>query len=314
MLTTFAALAAAITLAAASPWLPLRIAGSLLEALIFLRAFILYHDHLHGALLRDSKIARAIFSVQGVLMLNPPRVWADTHNFHHANTARLAAPATGTFVLWTVEKWSKASWLQRLAYRAERNPITMAFAHVTVFFMGMCVLPFVNNPKRYASSGFAAVLHIALSIAIFHFFGASVFLSAWLLPFFVSCLLGAYMFYAQHNAPGITVRGDDDWAHAEGAVEGSTFMKTGPIMQWFTGNIGFHHIHHLNARIPFYRLPEAMRAVPELQNPVITSLSPRAIFDCLRVDLWDPTRGRLVSFGEAAAAPAPHVPARPLAA
>jgi omega-6 fatty acid desaturase (delta-12 desaturase) len=298
--TTFAALAAAITIATRATWLPLRIVASIAEALVFVRAFILYHDHMHGALLRESKLAKALFHVQGVLMLNPPRVWADTHNFHHANTARLAAPATGTFVLWTVDRWRKATWLQKLAYRAERNPITIFFAHITVFFMGMCAIPFVQNPKRYLSCAIAVVSHVALGAAVWTLCGPSTFVLTFAVPFFLSCMIGAYLFYAQHNAPGITVRDDDEWTHAEGAVEGSTFMKTGPLMQWFSGNIGFHHIHHLNARIPFYRLPEAMAAIPELQNPVVTSLSPKAILDALRVDLWDPRRGRMVTYAEAA--------------
>jgi omega-6 fatty acid desaturase (delta-12 desaturase) len=167
-------------------------------------------------------------------------------------------------------------------------------------------MPFAQNPTRYVSSAIAVVAHVALGITVWMVGGPATFVLTFAVPFFLSCMMGAYMFYAQHNAPGITVREDDDWTHAEGAVEGSTFMKTGPVMQWFTGNIGFHHVHHLNARIPFYRLPEAMAAIAELQNPTVTTLSPKAILDALRVDLWDPSRGRMVTFGQAAAeVPAP---------
>jgi omega-6 fatty acid desaturase (delta-12 desaturase) len=91
----------------------------------------------------------------------------------------------------------------------------------------------------------------------------------------------------------------DEWSYAEAAMESSSYLQLNKLMQWFTGNIGFHHIHHLNVRIPFYRLPEAMAAIPELQSPVTTTLKPRDILDCLRCSLWDEDRQRVVSFREA---------------
>lgn len=298
VITTFGALLATMALAAAAPFWPLRIAAAALEALLLVRAFILYHDYLHGALLRGSPLAALIFHLQGVLMLTPPRVWTDTHNFHHANTARLGAPAIGTYVLWSVERWRAASWRERLLYRLERHPITMLFGQVTVFFFGMCVIPFARDPRRYASSGLAALVHIALWAVVWRVFGPGVLFCALVGPHFVACALGAYLFYAQHNSEGLRLRAPEAWSYAEAATEGSTYMATGPVMRWFTGNIGYHHVHHLNARIPFYRLPEAMAALPELQNPVVTTLRPRDVLACLRLALWDPVRGRMISLRE----------------
>src|SRR5690606_23379469 len=107
--TTLVALAIAVALAGAAPWWPLRAAGVVLEALVLVRTFILFHDYMHGSLLRSSRPAKWLFHSLGVLMLTPPRVWATTHNFHHANTGRIAARPDGTFSLWTVEKWRSAS-------------------------------------------------------------------------------------------------------------------------------------------------------------------------------------------------------------
>lgn len=304
---TLGALVIAIGVAARAPWWPVRIVAGALEAGVLVRTFILYHDYMHGAMLRGSPLATALFHAIGVLMLNPPRAWADTHNVHHANTARLAAPATGTFALWSVDRWRAATWGPKLAYRLERNPATLFFAHVTVFLGGMTLAPFFARPGRHVLGGLAAALHIALSLAAWRVFGPGVLATAMLGPFFLACMAGAYLFYAQHNAPGITVRTDETWTHAEAALEGSTFLQTGPVMGWFTGNIGFHHVHHLNARIPFYRLPEAMAALPELQHPVVTSLRPRDVIACLRLGLWDPTLKRLVSFREARQAAGVHV-------
>jgi omega-6 fatty acid desaturase (delta-12 desaturase) len=91
-----------------------------------------------------------------------------------------------------------------------------------------------------------------------------------------------------------------EWTHYGGALESSSYLKCGALMRWFTGNIGYHHVHHLNALIPFYRLPAAMQAIPELQHPVVTTFHPRDVWACLRLNLWDPAGQQLVTFGEAA--------------
>src|SRR5205814_6216576 len=123
------------------------------------------------------------------------------------------------------------------------------------------------------------------------------FLLVYFLPLAISMATGAYIFYAQHNTPEIHVQhGEDEWSFTKAALESSSYLRTGPIMSWFTGNIGYHHVHHLNAHIPFYRLPEAMAAIPELQNPHVTTLSPRDIVANFRLKLWDESRSQLVGF------------------
>src|SRR5689334_14163572 len=146
--TTFAALLAAIALAAATPWWPIRVLAAPLEALLLLRAFIVYHDHMHGALLRESAVGATILRAVGVLLLAPPRIWSETHNAHHANTARLTAIPRGTFSLWSVERYWRASFIRRTAYRLERHPATMLLGYLTIFLFAMCVMPFVQNPRR----------------------------------------------------------------------------------------------------------------------------------------------------------------------
>ena len=89
------------------------------------------------------------------------------------------------------------------------------------------------------------------------------------------------------------------WTHFRAALESSSYMRLNKLMQWFTGNIGYHHIHHLNVRIPFYRLPEAMAAIHELQSPITTTMAPRDIIDCFRSCLWDEDSQRMVSYREA---------------
>ncbi|MBJ6764174.1 fatty acid desaturase [Myxococcaceae bacterium JPH2] len=301
--STVLALAGAMVMAAAAPWLPLRILGGVLEALILVRAFILYHDFMHGALVPGaSKLTQAMFHLQGILMLTPARIWNDTHNHHHANTARLSADAAGTFITWTTDTWRKASPLERLGYRVERHPLTLLFGYVTAFLLNLCLRPFLRAPRRYWASGVALVVHVALSIAVWKLLGPSVYFTAFVGPLFLGYAMGAYLFYAQHNFDDVRLLPEEQWTHVEGALEASSYLKCGPIMAWFTGNIGYHHVHHLNPRIPFYRLPEAMAAIPELSTPHVTTLHPRDIATCLRLDLWDPIQQRMVRYRDAAAA------------
>lgn len=298
--STLAALVAAIILAAAAPWWPLRVLGGLVEALVLIRTFILFHDHMHGSLLGGSRPARGLFRVLGVLMLTPPRVWNDAHNYHHANTARLAALASGTFTTWTTEQWRAASRTERLAYIAERHPLTLLFAYPLAFLGAQCIAPFLRNPRRYWSAGLAVLVHVTLSLAVLHFAGLGVYLTAMAGPLFVAYALGAYLFFAQHNFPDVALSTEEAWTHAQAALDASSYLKCGPLMAWFTGNIGYHHVHHLNPRIPFYRLPEAMAAIPELQRPRVTTLHPRDVLACLRQNLWDASARRMVRYGDVA--------------
>ena len=293
---TYAVLAGALVLATLAPWWPLRLVGSVVEALVLVRAFILVHDYMHGSLLTGSWLARVLFNAQGVLLLTPPRVWNETHNHHHANTARLAAPASRHCCAVQVVKVPEAGALERVAYVAERHPLSILFAYPFAFFGALSLVPFLRNPRRYWSAGLAVAVHVALSAAVLHFAGWGVYLSAMLLPLFAAYALGAYLFFAQHNFPDVVLREDHAWTHADAALEASSFLATGKVMEWFTGNIGYHHIHHLNPRIPFYRLPEAMAALPALQNPRVTTLHPRDVLACLRLNVWDGARGRMVRF------------------
>jgi omega-6 fatty acid desaturase (delta-12 desaturase) len=130
--------------------------------------------------------------------------------------------------------------------------------------------------------------------------GLDVALFVFVLPFAIASALGAYLFYAQHTYEGLRIMPTEKWTYFEGALESSSYMQLSPLMSWFTGNIGYHHVHHLNPHIPFYRLPEAMAAIPELQHPTITSLRPRDILSCFRANLWEISTQRMVSYREAA--------------
>ena len=135
----------------------------------------------------------------------------------------------------------------------------------------MSLRPFLLNPRRHFDGALAVLLHLSLVVCLSSR-GFDVLLFGMFVPFLTATALGAYLFYAQHNFPAAKLTARAEWSHVDAALRSSSFMKMGPVMNWFTGNIGYHHVHHLNSRIPFYRLPEAMAALEELQSPGTTSL------------------------------------------
>src|SRR6185295_1316791 len=224
-----------------------------------------------------SRIARAIFYVYAAINLTPPRSWRDSHNFHHANVGRIAGSDVGSFTLMTTQTWRDASTFERFAYRVIRHPITIACAYLTVFLFSVCLLPLLRRPTRYWDSALSLAAHAAVVAALWFFAGFDAAFFAVLLPMSVASALGGYLFYAQHSFPGMRILPPSRWSHARAALASSSYLRAGAILRWLTGNIGFHHVHHFNPQIPFYRLPEAMVAVPDLQHPTVTTLRLRDV-------------------------------------
>jgi omega-6 fatty acid desaturase (delta-12 desaturase) len=296
LVSTFLVLFAAASLAAVASWWPLRLAASLMTGLTLVRAFILFHDLHHGAIFRGSPLAKAILNAYGLVLLTPPRVWRDTHNYHHAHTARTHGAQRGSFRLLTVAQWHAAGRGERLAYRVERHPLTILLGYVTVFVLALCLGPVLRRPRRYWDSGLALLAHGAVGASLWLLGGPGVFLFAFFIPFLVADAFGAYLFYAQHTFEGVVVPDPAEWNHTEASLEACSYLRLGPVMRWFTGNIGYHHVHHLNPRVPFYRLPGAMAAIPELARPTTITLGVRTVIRSFRLKLWDPEQGRMVGY------------------
>ena len=297
LVTTLLGLFACQYLAAISTTSWVRLVFGVVTGLFTVRAFIVYHDFKHGAILRGSRAARWILDAFGLYALTPSKVWTQTHNYHHAHTAKIVGSHVGSYMMLTTAQWDMITPSQRLMYRLVRHPLTILCGYITVFMYGFCAAAFTRNPRKNPDSLLAIVLQLIMIALIWRVFGWDTLLYALLVPQFVAHALGAYLFYAQHNFPTAYVQPREEWTFVRASLESSSYMQLGPVMRYFTGNIGFHHVHHLNHRIPFYRLPEAMAAIPELREPHgVTSLSPRDISACFRLKLWDPELGRLVPF------------------
>ncbi len=295
---TFGVSFALAAILALTPWWWLRLPIAILQGLVIVRLFILYHDFMHNSLLRGSTVAKWIMYAYGVLVLTPPKVWRQTHNYHHAHTAKIVGSHVGSYLVVTTDMWAKMSARERFMYKLIRHPLTILFGYFTIFLYGMCISSFLRNPRKNWDSLLALVVNLAITATVWSVFGFEHFFFVFFLPLFVATASGAYLFYAQHNFPEMHVQPRDSWEYTRAALESSSYMETGPIMRWLTGNIGYHHVHHLNPGIPFYRLPEAMKAIPELQSPRRTTLSPDDIAVCFQQKLWDPEREQMVGYPE----------------
>jgi omega-6 fatty acid desaturase (delta-12 desaturase) len=298
--STLAALLGVLTVAALAPWWPVRLAASVLGGLLMGRSFILYHDFMHGSILRGSRPAEVLLHGLGLLMLAPPRSWRESHNYHHANVAKLGGPAIGSYPIMTTAQWSSASRLQRFHYRLNRHPLTLLTAYLTIFGFTLTLEPLLRNPRKNWDSLLSIAVHGGAMTLLWLLGGFSLAFFVLVLPFAVAAALGAYLFYAQHNSQGIRMFPPAEWTYFRAALESASYMKLGPVMSWLLGNIGYHHVHHLNPSIPFNRLPEAMAAIPELQHPTVTSLRPRDVLAAFRSNLWDEETSHMVSYREAA--------------
>ena len=274
------------------PILPVKLALSVLSGLLLLRLFVIYHDQQHNAILPTSKVAEWLMRGFGILALSPSSIWRSSHNHHHNHNSKIKGSHIGSFPIMTKEHYLKASKSARMIYLFMRHPLTILFGYIFVFLHGL--RPFVMKPRQHVDCLLALLVHGGIAALLVHYFGWQMWLLVQVIPHFITYAIGSYLFYAQHNFPDVAFYDKAGWTYERAALESSSYMKTGRLMAWFSANIGYHHIHHLNARIPFYRLPEVLKAMPELQKPKVTTLSPRDIFRCLRLKVWDTELQRMV--------------------
>lgn len=304
LFVTVVALAGAELLAAIGPW-PTRMVGVALAAGLVGRMLALYHDQQHGAILAGSPAGRALLAGFGWLVMAPPSVWRANHHYHHRHPSSVDEQGIGAFPVTTVGGYRAMSPFRRAFYRATRHPLTVAAGYVTVFAGSMCLGGFVRDPRRGWPGLAAIAVHAALIGFVAGLAGPGVAFTCVVAPVALGAAAGAYVFYVNHNAPGCAVAGSDaepgDLHRA--ALTGASVLRLPEPLRWLSANIGLHPAHHLNPRIPFYRLPDAIAATPELALCPTTTLRPRDVAAAFALKLWDPALGRLVGWPDAGADP-----------
>lgn len=275
--------------------LMIRILCSVGCGLLYVRMFVIYHDYQHRAILQHSAIAGLLMKAIGIYLLSPETIWKRSHEHHHNNNSKLTITGIGSYPTISKTRYERLSKSDQRIYLMNRHPLTIIFGYVTLFIYWLNLKSFVQSPAKHIDSLVALVLHAAGGAAMVYFFGWTTFLLTWFSPFFIAFAIGSYLFYCQHNFPDVKFREHHDWNYVNAALASTSFMVMNPVMQWITGNIGYHHVHHINSRIPFYRLEEAMSNMPELKNAPTTSWHPLEIFRCFQIKLWDEENGKMIT-------------------
>jgi len=265
-----------------------------------LRTYILFHDCTHGSFLPTKRANAWLGVVLGLLVYSPFHSWRHNHAVHHATAGDLDRRGIGDVPTLTVSEYAARSWLGRLGYRLFRNPLVM-------FGIGP-IYALVLQPRLVSRSARPRIRRsvIGTNIALAVLVGTLCWLIGWreyLLVQTPTVLLagaaGVWLFYVQHQFEDTYWESTGDWSYADAALRGSSYLKLPKVLQFFTGNIGLHHVHHLNARVPNYNLQRAHDA-----NPIFHDVPTLSLWDGLRavrLKLWDERRGRLVTFSEARA-------------
>ncbi len=303
-LTAAALQAAAVAFTVAAPT-ALQPLGSLAIALLIVRLFMFLHDAEHGAVFVGDAVGHGCLAVLAVLTMNVPSSWKRAHDRHHRTNAEPLRPPLDGYLpgdllnrTVTVAQWRAMSAADRWRCRVVTHPLVLVLGFVTAFAIGHGIGPFVRDRRQVRNPAtLLAWATIAAGLAVG--LGPTTAAFVFVLPNLLASAFGTYLFFAQHHFPAARILGESDWNLVDAALLGSSFIDMPRWLHWVTGDIAHHHVHHLNHRIPFYRLAEAMAAIPELQAPGRTSLHPRDVLACLRCNVWDPEQGRLVSFAEA---------------
>lgn len=278
-----------------SIWLTLGLA--VIAAGFVVRTFIIFHDCTHGSFFRNKKANDIVGTITGVLTLFAYEKWKREHAIHHASSSNLDKRGVGDIWVMTIDEYVEASKWQRLAYRLYRNPLVM-------FGLGPLYLVLISSRfnrkdarkkernNTYLINAILVVLYTGMILLV----GWQSFLIVQGSIMFIAGALGIWLFYIQHTFEDSYFEEESEWDYVKAAVEGSSYYKLPKVLQWATGNIGFHHVHHLSPRVPNYNLEQAHESTPPLHNA--TTITIKSSLESIKFRLYDPERKTFVSFKE----------------
>lgn len=266
---------------------------------LLVRAFIIQHDCGHGSFFGSRKANDSLGRLMSVLTMAPYGLWRREHALHHATSGNLDRRGAGDIDTLTVSEYQALSILGKLRYRLYRNPLFLFGIGVPFYFVFIQRLPWLHAlPARDA---WKSVMGLNLALAAFYgplvyAFGLSdVVFVVWPIVHLASAA-GGWLFFVQHQFEETRWDEAGEWDFQVAALLGSSFYDLPRVLNWFTGNIGLHHIHHLNSMIPNYRLQDCLNASPELK--ALNRLTLWESFACARLKLWDEANRRLIRFDE----------------
>lgn len=259
------------------------------------RVFIIFHDCTHGSFFRSRKANDIWGFVTGVLTFTPYHQWRWEHTVHHAHAGDLDGRGMGDIWTMTVQEYLAASRWTRFRYRLARNPVVLFVLAPTFLFLVLQRFPLARASRKIRRSVHCTNLCVlALAAVLIWIFGLRAYLAIQFTVLLVAATSGVWLFYVQHQFEGVSWERGESWDFTQAALKGSSFYRLPRILQWFSGNIGFHHIHHLSPRIPNYNLESCHNADPLFQSvPAISLFSSMKSF---AFRLWDEESRKLVGF------------------
>jgi len=268
---------------------------AVLAGAFLVRVFIIFHDCGHGSFFKSRQANDTLGVITGMLTLTPYYHWRWEHALHHSSAGDLDRRGTGDIWTLTVQEYLESSRWRRFAYRLARNPVVLFVIAPLYLFLIKHRLPSLKANARERYSVYwtnLAVLGIAVGLS--WVFGIKTYLLLQSTALMVAGSAGIWLFYVQHQFEGVYWERADDWDYATAALKGSSFYKLPRVLQWFSGNIGFHHIHHLSPRIPNYHLEKCHKAEPLFQTVKPVTLF--SSFKSFTFRLWDEQRRKLVGY------------------
>jgi omega-6 fatty acid desaturase (delta-12 desaturase) len=265
-----------------------------------IRTFIVFHDCTHGSFMRSRRANDMLGAVLGLVVWLPYRGWQHEHAVHHATAGDLDRRGVGDVATLTVTEYRALPARRQISYRLFRNPLVMfGLGWLLVLILKPRFVP-RGARRRVRNSVLATNLMLALIVAALCLtIGWRTYLLVQWPVFFVSGAIGVWLFYVQHQFEDTYWQAHADWRYDHAALAGSSYLKLPGVLRFFTGNIGFHHVHHLSVGIPNYNLQAAHQGTDRLQS--VPQLTLQQGLRAPRLKLWDERRGRLVTFSEARA-------------
>lgn len=260
------------------------------------RIFIIFHDCGHGSFFKSGKANDLVGFLCGILSFTPYYHWRWEHAIHHATSGDLDRRGTGDIWTMTVQEYLESSRWKRFAYRLARNPFVLFVIAPIALFVVRQRVPSLKASKRERHSVYAMDVAILLMATCFTlWFGLKAYLLIQLIVLSVAGSTGVWLFYVQHQFEGVYWERGQDWDYTTAALKGSSFYKLPRVLQWFSGNIGYHHLHHLSSRIPNYNLERCHKSHPMFQT--VKPVTLLASLKSFTFRLWDEQQRKLVSFG-----------------
>lgn len=275
------------------------LALAFLNALFLMRIFIIQHDCGHNSFFQSTNVNNFIGTLLGVITLTPYYSWRNSHAKHHASSGDLDFRGFGDIDTVTVEEYRAMKWWGKLRYRFYRHPLVMFVIGPTLLFVVFNRFPTGLSKGQKRERDSIAWTNLILGFTFFglgSWLGFKELVMLWLPIMVFGSSIGVFLFYVQHQFEDTYWRWHKEWEYAEAALRGSSFFKLPKVLQWFSGNIGFHHVHHLGPKIPNYNLERAHYENPIFQQVKTITLpsSLKSIF----LHVWDEQTHRLVSWRE----------------